>query len=98
MRTGCDIFPLLSREVPVEVTAGFGLSAFFKWAGRDGKRKVLGMKRKYFGTDGIRGRTNEAPMTAEMALRVGQAAGAHFLRGDHRHRWWWARIRGFPAI
>lgn len=44
------------------------------------------MKRKYFGTDGIRGRTNEAPMTAEMALRVGQAAGARFLRGDHRHR------------
>ena len=25
-------------------------------------------------------------MTAETALRVGQAAGAHFLRGDHRHR------------
>jgi phosphoglucosamine mutase len=44
------------------------------------------MTRKYFGTDGIRGRTNEAPMTAEMALRVGQAAGARFLRGDHRHR------------
>ena len=44
------------------------------------------MKRKYFGTDGIRGRTNEAPMTAEMALRVGQAAGARFLRGAHRHR------------
>ena len=44
------------------------------------------MSRKYFGTDGIRGRTNEAPMTAAMAQRVGQAAGAHFLRGDHRHR------------
>ncbi len=44
------------------------------------------MTRKYFGTDGIRGRTNEMPMTAEMALRVGQAAGTHFLRGDHRHR------------
>ena len=44
------------------------------------------MKRRYFGTDGIRGRTNEAPMTAEMALRVGQAAGARFLRGVHRHR------------
>ena len=44
------------------------------------------MMRKFFGTDGIRGRTNEAPMTAEMAQRVGQAAGAHFLRGDHRHR------------
>jgi len=44
------------------------------------------MGRKYFGTDGIRGRTNEAPMTAAMAQRVGQAAGAHFRRGDHRHR------------
>ena len=44
------------------------------------------MTRKFFGTDGIRGRTNESPMTAEMAQRVGQAAGAHFARGDHRHR------------
>ena len=44
------------------------------------------MTRKFFGTDGIRGLTNCEPMTAETALRVGQAAGAHFLRGDHRHR------------
>ena len=44
------------------------------------------MTRKFFGTDGIRGRTNKMPMTAEMALRIGQAAGAHFQRGDHRHR------------
>jgi phosphoglucosamine mutase len=44
------------------------------------------MTRKFFGTDGIRGRTNQPPMTAAMAQRVGQAAGAHFLRGDHRHR------------
>ncbi|QAY76071.1 phosphoglucosamine mutase [Sphingosinicella sp. BN140058] len=44
------------------------------------------MGRKFFGTDGIRGRTNQSPMTAEMAQRVGQAAGAHFQRGDHRHR------------
>ncbi|MDQ3074596.1 MAG: phosphoglucosamine mutase [Pseudomonadota bacterium] len=44
------------------------------------------MTRKFFGTDGIRGRTNQAPMTAETALSVGQAAGTHFLRGDHRHR------------
>ena len=46
----------------------------------------LAMGRKFFGTDGIRGRVNDAPMTAEIAMRVGQAAGAHFLRGDHRHR------------
>ena len=44
------------------------------------------MTRKLFGTDGIRGTTNSEPMTAVTALRVGQAAGAHFLRGDHRHR------------
>ncbi len=44
------------------------------------------MGRKFFGTDGIRGKTNVPPMTAETALKVGQAAGAHFLRGDHRHR------------
>lgn len=44
------------------------------------------MGRKYFGTDGIRGRTNASPMTAEMAMKVGMAAGAHFVRGDHLHR------------
>ncbi|MFC7499773.1 phosphoglucosamine mutase [Enterovirga sp. GCM10030262] len=44
------------------------------------------MTRNFFGTDGIRGRTNQMPMTAAMAQRVGQAAGAHFLRGGHRHR------------
>ncbi len=46
----------------------------------------IAMTRKFFGTDGIRGTTNIEPMTAETALRVGQAAGAHFLRGEHRHR------------
>ena len=44
------------------------------------------MGRKFFGTDGIRGRTNQAPMTADVAMRVGQAAGTYFLRGVHRHR------------
>lgn len=44
------------------------------------------MSRKFFGTDGIRGRTNTGAMTAEMAMKVGMAAGAHFVRGDHRHR------------
>ncbi|RDE07274.1 phosphoglucosamine mutase [Sphingomonas aracearum] len=44
------------------------------------------MARKYFGTDGIRGLTNQSPMTAAMAMQVGMAAGAHFRRGDHRHR------------
>ena len=44
------------------------------------------MARKYFGTDGIRGATNLSPMTAAMAMKVGMAAGAHFVRGDHKHR------------
>ncbi|MES2001983.1 MAG: phosphoglucosamine mutase [Pseudomonadota bacterium] len=44
------------------------------------------MTRKFFGTDGIRGTTNIEPLTAATALRVGMAAGTHFLRGDHRHR------------
>jgi len=44
------------------------------------------MRKKFFGTDGIRGKANTPPMTAEIALRVGEATGAHFLRGEHRHR------------
>lgn len=44
------------------------------------------MKRKYFGTDGIRGTTNKFPMTAEIALKIGMAVGAKFTNGDHRHR------------
>ncbi|MEE2916117.1 MAG: phosphoglucosamine mutase [Pseudomonadota bacterium] len=44
------------------------------------------MARKYFGTDGIRGLTNSGAMTAAMAMKVGMAAGRHFLRGHHRHR------------
>src|SRR5204862_4775723 len=43
------------------------------------------MVRKYFGTDGIRGRAN-AIITPELALKAGQAAGLEFRRGDHRHR------------
>ncbi len=44
------------------------------------------MTRKFFGTDGIRGRTNAGVMTAATAMRVGQAAGNYFVRGGHRHR------------
>jgi phosphoglucosamine mutase len=43
------------------------------------------MARRYFGTDGIRGRANGV-ITPELALRVGQAAGLVFRRGEHRHR------------
>src|SRR5580693_3367706 len=42
--------------------------------------------RRLFGTDGIRGKANTEPMTAGIALRLGQAAGLLFTRGDHRHR------------
>jgi phosphoglucosamine mutase len=44
------------------------------------------MARKFFGTDGIRGRANAGVLTAELAMKVGQAAGCHFLRGEHKHR------------
>jgi len=44
------------------------------------------MNRQLFGTDGIRGTANTDPMTADTALRVGMAAGAHFIQGEHRHR------------
>jgi len=43
------------------------------------------MSDKLFGTDGIRGRANSEPMTADTVLQVGLAAGRHFTRGKHRH-------------
>lgn len=44
------------------------------------------MSRRYFGTDGIRGLANQHPMTSEVALKVGMAAGTVFQSGGHRHR------------
>ncbi|HTE79585.1 MAG TPA: phosphoglucosamine mutase, partial [Reyranella sp.] len=44
------------------------------------------MTRSLFGTDGVRGRSNSWPMTAEIAMRIGQAVGQVFNRGGHRHR------------
>jgi phosphoglucosamine mutase len=44
------------------------------------------MARQLFGTDGIRGQTNTHPMTADVALKVGMAAGHMFTNGDRRHR------------
>ncbi|MDP2122251.1 MAG: phosphoglucosamine mutase [Hoeflea sp.] len=44
------------------------------------------MSRRYFGTDGIRGQANKAPMTPDLAMRVGIAVGNLFRHGDHRHR------------
>jgi len=56
------------------------------------------MIRKYFGTDGIRGTVNGDKMTAEMALRLGMAAGQYFRRGQHRHRVVTAKTRAYLAI
>ena len=44
------------------------------------------MTRKLFGTDGIRGRANSFPVTPEIAMKAGMAAGRLFTRGDHLHR------------
>ena len=44
------------------------------------------MPRLLFGTDGVRGRANSEPMTAEVAMRIGMAAGQLFNRGTHRNR------------
>jgi phosphoglucosamine mutase len=44
------------------------------------------MTRKYFGTDGIRGRVNSPKLTPELAMKAGMAAGRIFTRGGHRHR------------
>ena len=43
------------------------------------------MGRNYFGTDGIRGRANSV-ITPDLAMKVGQATGLLFQRGEHRHR------------
>ena len=45
------------------------------------------MGRKLFGTDGVRGQANTYPMTAELALKLGAAAGRYFRTGgQNRHR------------
>ena len=51
--------------------------ADFRYEGR--------MARKHFGTDGIRGKANGI-ITPDLAMRVAQATGILFQRGDHRHR------------
>jgi phosphoglucosamine mutase len=43
-------------------------------------------RKKFFGTDGIRGRANSWVMNAETALKVGMAAGSFHTNGGHRHR------------
>ena len=43
-------------------------------------------KRKYFGTDGVRGLANKFPMTPDIALKLGAAAGRHFRNDQKQHR------------
>ena len=43
------------------------------------------MSKKLFGTDGVRGQANQYPMTSEVALKLGMAAGKMFTNGGHRH-------------
>ncbi len=45
----------------------------------------MGIERKLFGTDGVRGIANQHPMTSEVALCLGQAAAKFFKRTDRRH-------------
>ena len=44
------------------------------------------MSRKYFGTDGVRGVANKAPMSPDMVMKIGLAAGSVYSKGSHRHR------------
>ncbi len=44
------------------------------------------MTRNFFGTDGVRGRANSYPMTAEVAMRLGSAVGRYFRRDKQEHR------------
>ena len=44
------------------------------------------MVRKFFGTDGVRGRANQYPINAEMSLKLGAAAGRYFRRDGNQHR------------
>ena len=44
------------------------------------------IKRKYFGTDGVRGLANAFPMTPDIALKLGAAAGSHFRKDQKQHR------------
>ena len=44
------------------------------------------MIRKFFGTDGVRGRANEYPINAEMTLKLGAAAGRYFRKDGNEHR------------
>ena len=53
------------------------------------------MNKRYFGTDGVRGTTNQFPITAETALRLGMAAARHFRREEGRRHSKDTRLSGY---
>ena len=75
---GCVVARSLTVVEEVALKKGKSAPAAFRKAENQNVRK-------YFGTDGIRGRANGV-ITPELALKVGQAAGLLFQRGDYRHR------------
>src|SRR5215470_16077824 len=81
-RTGPPDFRLF-----VAVSAGFcyDCTLNFRWWPKL-RKEQKNMNRKLFGTDGVRGLANTFPMTPEIAMKVGMAAGRIFTRGEHRHR------------
>ena len=44
------------------------------------------MKKNYFGTDGIRARSNSEKLNGLTLMKLGMALGQYFKKGDHRHR------------
>jgi len=77
------------QRVPVGRTARELIELFgFRLLANPASRgpKETAMTRAIFGTDGIRGSANSYPMTSEVALKVGMAAGKIFTNGSHRHR------------
>jgi len=68
----------------VAFSNGKPLPLFLKmhWAEREGMK----MTRKYFGTDGMRGKANSFPMLSEIAMKIGMAAGILFRRKGSRNR------------
>ncbi len=70
--------------MPISKHLHFGLA--YLHIGKTHHKKGPGMARKFFGTDGVRGRANSFPMTADMALRLGAAAGRYFHTDKGVHR------------
>ena len=56
------------------------------------------IKKKYFGTDGIRGKANSSSMNAELAINIGMATAEFFTRGKHKHYVLIGKIIGQPQV